>query len=169
MDSPVVTPQHEIRETIFSKISPEEMGRIYASPSGRAIYTARALSEDIAADPRLSEIDFGLFDGMTLNEIRLNYPDEFECWAHAKEDYCFPNGERADDFFNRVRQGFSEIISHNPNNNITLVTHGGVIQAIISYLLKGDNSLFWNFKIDNCSITSLTMNEMNVIFNKVNW
>lgn len=169
MESEVLLTQEEIRKILLPKISLSDMGRIYSSPSKRAIFTAQAFSDEIAIDDQMREIDFGLFDGMTLEEIYEKYPEEFDIWASSKHEYRFPQGDRIKDFYERVSNGLLNIIDRSDKNeNITLFTHGGVIQSLISFLLVKSNDLFWNFKIENCSVTRFSIDLDTVIFEKIN-
>lgn len=170
LESQVLASQEDIRKVILPKISLEEMGRIYSSPSKRAVFTAESFSKDIIIKNEMREIDFGLFEGMTLEEIYEKYPKEFDVWADSKSEYRFPEGDRIDEFYNRVADGLKEIISETNNEeNITLFTHGGVIQSIISFLLVNSNDLFWNFKIENCSVTQFSIENDIAIFDKINF
>lgn len=168
IESKVIMSREEIRQYILPKISVSEMGEIYSSPSQRAIFTAKAFAEDITINNEIREIDFGIFEGKTLDEIMQTHPQEFERWANSQAEYRFPQGDNTIEFCNRAVRGFQSILAQSDSPNITLFTHGGVIQALISNLLVGDNSLFWNFKIDNCSVTRFEWDDKNAIFKIIN-
>ena len=148
------------------------MGHIYSSPRQRAIQTAEPFikqGSQIILNDNIREIDFGDFEGMTYDEICQQYPKEIEQWANEKANYTFPNGENLLAFYSRVVKGFKEIqLQTDEKENITIFTHGGVIQCIISYLLSDSMDLFWNFKISNCSLTQFYFIEDTVVFKRIN-
>ena len=169
-ESPIVTPVEEIRQTILRKISLQEMGRIYCSPRQRALDTAMAVTDEMIIEEGFREIDFGIFENLTIEEIMKRHPMEFDKWANSLDDFQFPKGNRGSDFFVRVTQAFERVCKETPpDSNITIFTHGGVIQSLISYLLTKNNSLFWNFRIENCGVTGIRMDCEIITFEKINY
>ena len=81
----------------------------------------------------LREINFGIFEGKTYEEIKNKYPEKVE--------------------------KMNEIINQYRNKKILVVAHAGVIQALTSYYLFGNLDGYWKFKINNGSITKLHVME----------
>jgi broad specificity phosphatase PhoE len=67
-------------------LSSERIERIYSSPLKRALQTAEALralsSRHIILLEDLSEMDFGLWDGLTHDQISKQYPAEYAEWIN---------------------------------------------------------------------------------------
>ena len=82
----------------------------------------------------LREIDFGLWENKTFQEIAADYPDEVMEWNTWSEDFTFPGGERIGDFLHRVNEIREKIEAH-PGKSLLVVTHGGVIRHLICSLL----------------------------------
>ena len=62
-----------------------------------------------------------------------------------------------------------EEIGQCENKKILVVAHAGVIQSLISYYLFNNLDGYWQFKLDNGSITKMTvMNDEFVYFNYIN-
>lgn len=172
IESQLVWTKDEIKRIILPKLSIEDMGVIYSSPRQRAIDTAKPFiksTSEIILNQNMREINFGDFDGLTYDEITQKYPEEIARWTLQKNEYTFPNGDSFISFYNRVVNGFQEILSSTDRKkNITIFTHGGVIQCLISYLLTNSLAQFWNFRIDNCSLTQFYFIEDTVVFKKIN-
>lgn len=170
MQTKVLETLDEIRSKLILKIDVENLGIVYSSPSDRAIFTASAITENILINDDFREIDFGLFEGMTYDEISKAFPEEGEKWEADNMKYVFPNGESIEDFYNRCAKGLDDIIEKNKNatNDITILTHGGVIQAILAYILGDNINLFWQFKVDNCSVTRLDISNDLVVVDFIN-
>ena len=83
----------------------------------------------------LREIDFGLWENKTFQEIAADYPDEVREWNSWSEEFTFPGGERIGDFLRRVR-GIRDKLEAHPAHSLLVVTHGGVIRHLICLLLR---------------------------------
>jgi broad specificity phosphatase PhoE len=56
---------------------------VCASPLRRALASARLIAGDAVSIVQIKgfvEVDFGRFEGLTADEIRLRYPDDFARW-----------------------------------------------------------------------------------------
>ncbi len=115
--------------------------RIFASPLRRALEGARLIAGDaasIAAIDEFVEVDFGLFEGLTAQEIHERYPEEFERWNRDRlaPDFTYPGGESRSAFAARVGQGLDRMLElwrggrDAYDGNALLVAHRGVIRAI---------------------------------------
>ena len=76
----------------------------------RASEGARIIAGDSAplvTIDEFAEVHFGLFEGLTADEIRERYPDEFARWNADRlaPTYTYPEGESRADFTNRVERG----------------------------------------------------------------
>lgn len=117
----------------------------------------------------LREINFGILEGKTYKEIEAENPyyiDQIENnWRYFK----VKNGESVFELQNRIVKKIEEIIKNYQDKKILVVVHGGVIQSLISYYLTKNLDFYWNFKVDNGSITKMTVTEDNfVYFNYIN-
>ncbi|QUH19997.1 alpha-ribazole phosphatase [Alkaliphilus sp. B6464] len=121
---------------------------IYASSLGRTMETAkeiaRIIGKEVVVNDNLREINFGVFDGKTAKEIEENYPNEWETWLNDYESYRIPEGECLQDVLNRAK-GFIDSIKEKDGTCI-IVSHGGVIQSIITYLLDLELKKMWHFQ-----------------------
>ncbi|MCR1934830.1 alpha-ribazole phosphatase [Clostridium tepidum] len=106
----------------------------------------------IYKDERINEIDFGLFEGKSYEEICSLYPKEKEEWEKDWKNFTPPQGESAREFYNRVKS-FMKHIQKEDEGNYLIVTHGGVIRMIYSYILQNNMDFYWNFASRNGDIT----------------
>ena len=101
------------------------------------------------------EINFGIFEGKTYEEIKNEYPEETEKMINDWRNFKADKGESLKDVMIRTVKKMDEIIEKYKNKKILIVTHAGVIQALISYYLFGNLDGYWKFKINNGSMTKL--------------
>lgn len=126
--------------------------RIYSSPLERAKQTAEIcnyLDKDIIFDPKLEEIDFGIFEGLTFKEMSERYPDEIKKMEENWKGYNYITGESPQEMFYRA-VSFLETLDYTKNNLI--VAHWGIIGCIISYFISKSLDTYWKFNIKNGSI-----------------
>lgn len=107
---------------------------LYTSDLARARDTARVIAEHTGRDPvmdsRLQERRFGIFEGLTAEEIIARYPEEHARFASRDPDYAVPGGESARSFAGRCIGCLVEIAARHPGNEIVIVTHGLVLDSL---------------------------------------
>lgn len=135
--------------TLIESWRPE---RCLSSPLRRCRETVE-LASRIPAEtlPDLREIDFGLWEGKTFDEIRLVDPDLVDRWARFDPEFGFPGGERLADFGARIRR-VAGLIAASPEKTVLVVTHGGVIRALICHFLGLELRQYLLFNIDCASL-----------------
>jgi broad specificity phosphatase PhoE len=109
-------------------------GVLIASDLPRTMRTASFLGE---AEPNSAWREFGVGDweGMTTAEISERYPGQMEAFLSG-QDVTPGGGERMSDFGDRVVGAFEELVaSLDAGQSATVVTHGGVIWAIMGHIL----------------------------------
>lgn len=164
-------------DRLTSYLKQIEIDKIYTTTSSRTKDTVKQIAKlkkiDIIEKETLKEISFGDFEGITFDEIRSNYPKQFQDMIDKGYEYKYPNGESLIDSYNRVANEISKIIFDNKDKTVLICSHGGTIRNIITCLISNSYEYHWNFKIDNASITILevengftvidTMNNTNFI------
>jgi alpha-ribazole phosphatase len=109
--------------------------RFLTSGMKRTDETIRILFGDVPyeTDPRFREVDFGIFEMHGYDQLK-NTP-EYQTWlAGDNEANVPPEGESGKQMKERVLAAFSEI-----KEDTCVITHGGVIAAIMEHLLPEEN------------------------------
>lgn len=134
---------------------------LYSSPRLRAAHTARIIGGRLGLTPvqadGLAEVDFGRWEGLTMDEIRLHDPDLLRMWLADPVRVRPPGGENLAEMWERVR-GFLKGLDLLPRDPaltdlraappaarpgaVALVSHGGPIRALMSFCKAGDLSAF---------------------------
>jgi len=107
----------------------------------------------------LRELNFGIFEGKTYEEIKNEYPDKVEEMRNDWRNFKVDKGESINEMMLRTAKKMDEIISGHKDKKILVVAHAGVIQALISYYLFGNLDGYWKFRIDNGSMTKMHIME----------
>lgn len=122
------------------------LSAVYCSDLSRAIKSAEIIAEPYSLKPiivpSLRERNFGIWEGMSFEEIRERYPDEFEAWVSDPLKFSPVKGESTIEVRNRVIDALNKILDNHVDqggesdvNNIAIVAHGGVNRVILCYLL----------------------------------
>jgi len=136
---------------LAQKIVPLRPDICLCSPMRRTRETCRIVSKSMSCNTLyiddLREINFGLWEQLTFNEIADGYPEQTEKWAANPLDFTFPQGDNTKTFFKRITD-FARQLPHRPEETILLITHGGVIRALICHFLglDFDKGLLFNVK-----------------------
>ncbi len=130
------------------------ISNIYSSPLKRAFETAKEVSEikgvHVKTNNCLKEVNFGIFENKTWDEMVLQNKSETDNWINLKHKYKFPNGEGYDDIINRICYFLDNI-----EDDSLIVSHFGVIQSILLYYKIADDNNIWDYHISNCDIVVL--------------
>jgi broad specificity phosphatase PhoE len=109
-------------------------GILIASDLPRTMRTASFLG-DAMPNAAWREFRVGDWEGLTSAEITERYPGQMEAFL-AGEDVAPGGGERMTDFADRVVGAFDDLVaSLDDGQSATVVTHGGVIWAIMGSIL----------------------------------
>lgn len=144
---------------VRKKFKQENIDIIYCSDLSRCRETAAGISPDteIILTENLREMNFGVFEGLTYEQIKNQHGDEYSNWKKNIIDHVIDNGESFRQMSSRVLDEFEKI--RNSNERAAVVSHAGCIRTILSYYITGDIENSWRFFIENCSIIKLCFNQ----------
>ena len=118
--------------------------RLCSSPSTRAVDTLAPLAARLGMVPDripgLDEIDMGLWDGLSFDELRTRFPEEYAARAGNFGDFRTPGGESFNDVADRAMAVLARLAAG--PQPLFAVSHAGVIRAVL------------------CRVTGCPMNEL---------
>ncbi|EED84586.1 predicted protein [Postia placenta Mad-698-R] len=83
--------------------------------------------------PQMSEINPGVWDGLTPDEVRKYYPDEWERFVHDPYAYRAPRAESYHDLCVRLEPTLIEL--ERQKEDLLIIGHASVIRCILAYLI----------------------------------
>lgn len=114
--------------------------KIYASSALRTIQSAQFISKVYKKDfeilEKLYQRKFGVWSGLTFEQIERKYPQMLEKLHENPCSYSPDKGETILEFNKRVSKIIKKIVEENIGNRVIIVTHPDVIQAAISNAIK---------------------------------
>lgn len=150
---------------LATRLTAHAIDSIWCSPALRAQQTVAPLASHLAkpyiTKAQLSEVNFGRWEGLTFKEICSTDPDLVAQWASFTDDFCFPDGESQYDFHHRVAEIAEQIHAH--SGNLAIVTHGGIIRALLCKLLGLAKQDYLKFEINRGSFITLTIHNQHTV------
>lgn len=167
-NSNLIQSKEDIEDKLKKTLKPKPGYKVYSSPSIRAQKTAECFDINYEILEDFKELHFGLFEDLTFNEIKETYPEEFNKMINENVYYRFPQGESFAMVIARASNALAKIMEEEKEKDIVVFTHGGVIQSLLSYYLCGNESMYWNFRIGNTSVTQIYFCDGLAVVEKLN-
>lgn len=141
-------------QELANKLSDSDIQIIFCSPLKRAQQTAEILKAKLGCEIKtindLRERNKnGILTGMTKDEAKTKYPELVE----ELKDYRsqIEGAESQDDFAERIKKAFTEIISNKNYSTIGIVTHGMPFWVIFGDILNNNGIV----KLADCAYAVL--------------
>lgn len=129
---------------------------VVSSPAMRALRTAHPIGEAASVsrevDVDLREIDFGTFDGLRFSTIAREHPDVYSRWMASPTTAVFPYGESWNDLRDRARAAYRRIAVTHEAQTTVVVTHIGVILAILADALAIADDRVFGFTVGHARV-----------------
>ncbi len=147
---------HEQARRLAAHLSSRPIAAIYSSDLPRAFETATAIGNTRDMQPRLDErwqeINLGIFQGHTRQEMETRFPLEWQAFHDQYWDYVVPRGESRRNFQDRLYAAWQQVIADDYGPEVAVVTHGGAIRMLLLKLFP-DEPRLTNLHIENTSVT----------------
>ena len=156
-DQPISTFGRKQASKIKKYFHKHSIKSIYVSEYIRTEETARPLARKLKivpfADYRLNEIDIGIIDRLSNDEMREKYPEVWNAFQDRNSDFRWPEGETGLEAQERIVSFINEQIHQ--GGNILIVAHDGIIRILVCYVLGLPVYSRFNFQVDTASITEI--------------
>lgn len=145
---------------------------LYASDLCRAWETAQAITTTtgLAAkpEPRLREMSFGVWEGLTYGEIERRDRRTLAAWQAEPSQVAPPEGETLTQVAGRVQAAYSDMLRHHMGQVVAVVAHGGSIRVLLCLALGLAPRAHWQWMIDPGSISELRIGAQGAILARLN-
>ncbi|XP_069315110.1 6-phosphofructo-2-kinase/fructose-2,6-bisphosphatase 3 isoform X1 [Eulemur rufifrons] len=106
--------------------------RVWTSQLKSTIQTAEALRLPYEQWKALNEIDAGVCEELTYEEIKDTYPEEYALREQDKYYYRYPTGESYQDLVQRLEPVIMEL---ERQENVLVICHQAVLRCLLAYFL----------------------------------
>ena len=118
--------------------------------------------------PRLREYHKGAYEGLTLAEIKAQFPSDYPRYLEKNLDYAPEGGETTRGVSSRMADIFGEIKAKHLDETVLVVGHGGSLRAGMVSLLGMSLEGNWSFAFGNCSLTMVDTFQDNAVLRLFN-
>ncbi|TPX51279.1 hypothetical protein SeMB42_g00279 [Synchytrium endobioticum] len=126
----------KLPRVIAANVEPHIKLSVWTSTLKRTMQTAAGLPYPKIQWRALDELDSGLCDGLTYEEIDEKYPLEAAERARDKFLYRYPGGESYRDLVQRLEPIIMELERpRDPDRQILIISHQAVIRALYAYFM----------------------------------
>jgi broad specificity phosphatase PhoE len=147
-------------------------GAVLTSPRERALVVAKRISAcgtPLRVLEELAEIDFGRAEGLTWAEMsvlgmQVRYPSTVPAGQRTADALggptagpVVPGGESWEAFAERVAVAAAAV--EEAAGRVAVVTHGGVMRALLTHWLALPPEAAWRFAIPSAAVATLTIRD----------
>jgi broad specificity phosphatase PhoE/predicted kinase len=122
---------HVLADFLDTRFPDRESVVIWTSSMRRAVQTANPLGRRSLSWRALDEINAGICDGMTYEQIKQEMPGEYEARSHDKFRYRYPRGESYEDVIQRLDPVIIEL--ERTRKPVLVIAHQAVLRALYAY------------------------------------
>lgn len=145
--------------------SAESLDMIYTSDLSRALETAAIVSANrfpVQTDERLREMNYGVFQGLTLTEMQTRYPESFAAWQPERR--CVPpEGETVAALAGRVGE-FLASVRESQVRTALVVSHGETLQMLVCLALRRSAAAYWQIPLPrNAQVLELAVDSQEPV------
>lgn len=159
-DEPISQEGQEQARKLWSYFCDKQISAIYISAYQRTCQTAEYVAQQSGIcpiiDERLNEIDNGVLDDLSEEQVKRKFPDFWKAYRERSADFRFPGGETGEEACSRIAGFLEEKRQAHGDENIIFVSHEGLIRQLMCYLVNIPVYKRGNFRVDFCGITEMT-------------
>ncbi|MFQ5693456.1 MAG: histidine phosphatase family protein [Nitrospinota bacterium] len=126
-------------KALAEHLSDRPLRAVYSSDLKRAVQTADALARPhglaVQTRPGLREMNQGVLEGLTFEDLRERHPEFLEAWKKEPSRITIPGGECLADLQKRAWETLRELADAHPRQTIAVVSHNLAIVAFLCRLL----------------------------------
>lgn len=136
---------------------------VISSDLKRCVETAERLGfEKYETSPSIREQHFGSWQGLTYEQARIADPVFYDQFWQKPELSRPPNGESFKDVSERSTAFLTDLLAQErAEDDVLLVTHAGVIRAIIAHFLEIPLARALSLAVEPLSLTRFTIYQNN--------
>lgn len=164
-DSPLLVESIEDSKKIADFLSKCQIERVFSSPLGRTITTARIVCDRLGltyeVNDCLQECNHGQFEGMSLEEIKDKYTSFFQAREQNKWSTRWPDGESYEDVYARAQQFIKDKLPL--VQRCLIVGHEGINKCILGALMQWQPQKIIQIRQKNNELFVVEANKWSIV------
>lgn len=153
-------------------LADSQAAAVWTSPLERARVSAEILAKPhrlgVRQDQAFSEMRFGLWEGLTREEVAARFPREWDVWRTSPSRLSVPGAETLTAVAERVAAGLGALRDEHEGQTVILVTHAIVIRLLVLAVLGLGPDRLWTVEAAPGGISELEYREDWVTLHRMN-
>jgi alpha-ribazole phosphatase len=137
---------HHLKE----RLADTPISACYTSDLTRCVTGADIICEQFGIKPvrrrELRELNIGVWEGLTWQDIKANWPEEWKARLADLVNYRVPQGESLLEVEARVMPVIREIIERHQGQELLVVGHGGVNRIVLLHAIGAPLARMFNIE-----------------------
>lgn len=158
-DSPLTARGEAQARQLAARLRHEPIDVVYASDSRRAWRTAEiALGEralPVLQDPAWRETGYGAWEGLTRDEIKRRFAQEWKARNSNRASVAPPGGETLLEVRKRVATAAQQLRQRHIGQTVLVVTHAGSLLQLRNWMTGEDAAAGLDAPALNCSLSCI--------------
>ena len=147
-------------EALSARLASTPLDAVFTSPLSRALWTAQEVARPHNLEPEiltdLTEINFGTWEGQSIPQLQANSRTAWSSWR-ADPFFNPPAGaETWERIYSRLTRAVRAVLEEK-HSTAAIISHGGIIRALLAVLCGLNPHKVWNIDVSNCSITAVEL------------
>lgn len=143
------------------------------SPLGRAVETATIAGGilggvPILHEPRLTDVDYGEWQGLPHEEVKVRYPQLYQTWIGNPGDVTFPGGESLRQVAQRCWEALLGISNTYSGCSVAIVSHRVINKILLAQALRAGFQAFWKVRQDTACINLMVAERDSFVVHSMN-
>ena len=133
---------------------------VLSSPMTRCRETAQivaaTLGVSVSVDPELREMDFGLWEGMTFDEVQDRYPDDLRRWTQSASAPPTGSSETFAALLDRMGTVAERLASRYAGASVIAVTHVTPVKALVAQALGAPPAALFRMELSSACFSRIS-------------
>jgi broad specificity phosphatase PhoE len=172
LDPPLSDEGRRQAARLGKRLAGRTFSALYTSDLKRAAETAQLVGQAVGVVgmpmAELREIYLGQWEGLRTEELAERFPEAWASWTDEPDWDLVPGGEGSAAFEARVSLALDRLFARHPQDDVLVVTHGGVIQIALHHVVGRPGRGIFPFRIQNTSVSILEKRNGRVVVSGVN-
>lgn len=139
-DLPLTDKGREQMARLAEYLATRSIARMLTSPLARCVESAAILCTRLRLDgfeeaPGLCEIGLGAWEDLTVDQVRRDFPGDFEARGRDLTGFRPPGGESFADLLGRAWPVFQSVATEK-DERVAIVAHAGVNRVLLCHILE---------------------------------
>ncbi len=136
IDVDITLKGEEQMHRLAGRLEGSAIAAVYSSDLIRSVKGARIIADRLGMSftplRELRERSVGKWEGLTAEEIKARFPEEYANWRADLLNYRPPDGECLLDVHGRILPVYRRLVAGHRDREIALLLHGGVNRVILA-------------------------------------